>query len=231
MSVLQIKDRTTDSIKDFDKFSLSSNSQIYTTASIEHIEEFSIETTLGEGWNDNYSETDKSLRKIGDSITVRGHDSIVVEVGEEIRVPHNRYGIVLPTGSLFLSQGILIASAKVEPAFTGKLKLRLFNTTGKKITLKKGTKLGSIIFFPTESTKIHNPTYRVSEISEIPISWYTPILNWFGSNKATWIGWTVAIIAPFAVQVFYLYPVYYKPMLEHKEQPKQISETNRGHSN
>lgn len=168
MSVLQIKGRTTNSQTDFEAFSLSSNSYIYTTAVDANLEEFSIELSLGEGWNDNYSDRDKNLRRIDESITVNRQGSIVVEVQEEIRVPHNRYGIVLPTGSLFLSRGVLIASAKVEPAFCGKLKLRMFNTTKQKIILKKGEKLGSVIFFPTESTKIHDLTFRKSEISAPP---------------------------------------------------------------
>ncbi|MDF5995101.1 hypothetical protein P4200_12665 [Pseudomonas aeruginosa] len=71
-----------------------------------------------------------------------------MEAAEEIKVPHNRYGIVLPTGSLFLSRGVLVASAKVEPAFDGKLKLRIFNTTNKNVCLTKGEKLGSVIFSP-----------------------------------------------------------------------------------
>lgn len=234
MSVLQIRGRTTTSAQDFSEFSLSSNSQIYTTAAPENIEEFSIEVTLGDGWNDNYSETNKNLRKISDSITVRANDSIVVEVTEDIRIPHNRYGIVLPTGSLFLSQGILIASAKVEPAFSGKLKLRLFNTTDRKICLKKGTKLGSIIFFPTESTTTHDIIHRSSEISEIPLLKRTLVLKWFGSNKTTWIGWIVTALVPWSVTLF-LFINYYKPTLEKPqattiEQAEPAPEISQHHS-
>lgn len=216
MPILQVRGRTTTSQQDFERFSSSSNSQIYTTALEENIEEFSIEITLGDGWNDNYSNSDRSLRQIDESITIRGHDSIVVEINEEVRIPHNRYGIVLPTGSLFLAQGVLIASAKVEPAFIGKLKLRLFNTTGKKINLKKDTKLGSIIFFPTESTKVHNHTYRASDISAPPPSKYSSTLKWFGSNKTTWIGWLVTILSSWLLVVF-TYMIYYEPALKNAQ--------------
>lgn len=194
MSVLQIKSRTTLCQQEFQKYSLSSNSIIYTDAANENIEEYSIELSLGQGWNDNYSPSDKNLRKIDSGITLRGHESIVVEVEEQIWVPHNRYGVVLPTGSLFLSRGILIASAKVEPAFKGKLKLRMFNTTNQKITINKGSKLGSVIFFATESTKTHNFTYRASEISSPPTRTIKKLKKWLYNNKSIWIGWALNIL-------------------------------------
>ncbi|BBE50681.1 Deoxycytidine triphosphate deaminase [Ferriphaselus amnicola] len=214
MSVLQIKGRTTNSQDVFDKYSLSSNSNIYTTAAASNIEEYSIELSLGDGWNDNYSISDKGLIRVDGSIVVKGHGSIVVEVKEEIRVPHNRYGIVLPTGSLFLSRGVLVASAKVEPAFIGKLKLRLFNTTSQKVVLTEGEKLGSVIFFPTESTKVHNATYRTSEISSVPKSKISEMNKWFGANKTIWIGWLVTMISSSMLAFFLSYVFYYKPMLQ-----------------
>jgi deoxycytidine triphosphate deaminase len=229
MSVLQIKGRTTTSQTDFDAFSLSSNSCIFTTASDSNVEEFSIELSLGEGWNDNYSEHDKNLRRIDENITLNRHGSIVVEVQEEIRVPHNRYGIVLPTGSLFLSRGILIASAKVEPAFCGKLKLRLFNTTQQRIVLTKGEKLGSLIFFSTESTKIHNVTYRKSEISVSPVSHWTETKKWFSANKTVWIGWIITIITSSLFSFVLTYTVYYKPMLDVQNRTEQV--TNQSSKN
>jgi len=228
MSLLQIRDRTTNSQGEFDAFALSCNSYIFTTAAPSNIEEFSLEITLGDGWNDNYSVHDRNMRRIDESIIIRGHGSIVVEVQEEIRIPHNRYGIVLPTGSLFLSRGILITPAKVEPAFAGKLKLRMFNTTSQKITMKKGEKLGSIIFFATESTKVHNTTYRTSEISALPRSRGAELQKWLVSNKTLWIGWIVTIVTSSLIAFLFTYSLYYKPMLEMQKTasalPKQHSQ-------
>lgn len=223
MSVSQIKGRTTRSQPDFDTFALSTNSCIFTTAVESNIEEFSIELTLGDGWNDNYSTHDRNLRRIDEGVMLRGHGSIVVEVQEEIRVPHNKYGIVLPTGSLFLSRGILIAPAKVEPAFFGKLKLRMFNTTHQKIFLRKGEKLGSVIFFATESTKVHNVTYRASEISVPPISRFGELKKWVGANKVVWIGWGVSIVSSSLISFFLTYVLYYKPILDANQAVSQQS--------
>lgn len=193
MSVVQIKGHTTASAEKFSKFSSSSSSHIYTTAIEKNIENFSIEISLGDGWNENYSDANVGLIRVEESIVVSGRGSIVVEIAEEIRVPYNRYGIVLPTGSLFLAQGILIASAKVEPAFTGRLKLRLFNTTNEKITIAKGRKLGSVIFFSTNATIHHDVINRKSEIS-VPKNTFLPsLIKWFGTNKVNWIGWLITV--------------------------------------
>jgi deoxycytidine triphosphate deaminase len=216
MSVVQLKDRITNSPEEFTRFSSSTNSQIFTTAEHSAIENFSIEISLGEGWNDNYSDADVGLRKIDKFIIVPRGGSIVVEIAEEIRVPFNKYGLVLPTGSLFLAQGILIASAKVEPAFCGRLKLRLFNTTAKKVTLVKGRKLGSVIFFSTESTMPHDMISRNSSISIPSITRLERLGKWFGANKPTWIGWLIAIGSPWLLATA-MYFVYYKPSLENAQ--------------
>jgi len=230
MSILQIKGRTTNSQSDFDAFSLSCNSQVFTSAVASNIEEFSLELTLGDGWNDNYSDHNRHMRRIDESIIIRGHGSIVVEVQDEIRVPHNRYRVVLPTGSLFLSKGILITPAKVEPAFAGKLKLRRFNTTHQKILMKKGEKLGSVIFFATESTKVHDTIYRTREISALPSSRRADLIKWLTNNKTLWIGWTISIATSSLIAFLLTYSLYYKPMLENQmttnSQSKQYLQEN-----
>lgn len=222
MSVQQIKGRTTRSQGEFDNFNLSSNSLIYTTADDSRVENYSIELSLGEGWNESYSEANKKLIRIDDKIKIPRHGSIVVEVQEEIQVPHNRYGVVLTTGSMFLSNGIIIPSAKIEPAFHGKLKLRLFNTTNQSITINKGDKLGSAIFFPTEYTSVHERTYRTVDISAAAPSTWTNIRKWFSQNKATWISSLSSslIVTTFGFCLVYFF--YYKPTLS-----KQLQSTSQ----
>lgn len=214
MSILQVKGRTTSSYQESNVASQSSNSLIFTNAAERHIEAFSLELSVGDGWSDNYSENDRSLWRIVDSITLKGHDSIVVEAAEEINVPHNRYGIVLPTGSLFLSRGVLVASAKVEPAFAGRLQLRIYNTTSRSIKLHKGEKLGSVIFFSTELTQTHTPITKGSEISTKPIGQIAQIKKWVGLNKVASIGWLVGMLSSSMLSTAILYFVYYKPMLD-----------------
>jgi deoxycytidine triphosphate deaminase len=188
----------------------SSNSIIFADAPPERIEEFSVEVSVGEGWNDRYSDKDRRLWKIEKDIYLRGHGSIVVEVAEELRIPYNRYGILLPTGSLFLARGVMIASAKIEPAFHGKIKVRMYNTTREKIKIPKGTKIGSIVFFSTESTSPLPNIYKTSELSSSSIPRRTLIKNWIFSNRITVIGWIVTFLSSSMLATIILYFVYYK---------------------
>lgn len=236
MSILQVKGRTTSELKDFEPYCLSSNSLIFTDADTDNIENFSLSLTLGDGWNEAYSESNKNLIEIDDKINISGGDSIVIQVRENIKLPHNRYGIILPTGSLFLSKGILIAPAKVEPSFSGYLRLRLYNTTRKKISLKKGEKLGSIVFFQTESTTIQVLQTRKKGISERPLTKLALVKKWFIDNRVLQ-GWAIALISaiaiiasPFIFHYFNNDPEYQKLQIKN-EVEKQMSILKAAESN
>mgnify|MGYP000069419863 CR=1 FL=1 len=219
MSLARISGRTTNSETEFQKFNLSSESLIYIDKDRSSIEFFSIELTLGDGWSNSYSNYNKNLWEVkdGDGVNLNAQDSIVVEVQEDIKVPHNKYGVVLPTGSLFLSHGVMVASAKVEPAFQGKLKLRIFNTTRQKVFLTKGHKLGSLIFFNTDSTKEHETTYRKSDISILKKSKIKELGTWFSENKVVWLGWIFSSLTSSLLAFALTYNFYYKDVISQKE--------------
>jgi hypothetical protein len=109
---------------------------------------------------------------------------------------------------------VLVASAKVEPAFDGRLKLRIYNTTNKNVQLTKGEKLGSIIFFSTESTHTQKPINRGSEISTLPITRRARLKKWLTLNTNLWIGWAISFIGSSLISSGIIYILYYKPMLE-----------------
>lgn len=228
MGIRQVKGRVTKDYGAFQKYSLSSNSFIYSDASDDEVEEYSIELTIGEGWSDAYSEANKNLIKISDEISIQGNGSVVIEVAQEIRMPHNNYGVVLSTGKLFLSKGVLIATAKVEPSFEGKLKLRVFNTTKQRVTLKQGEKLGSVIFFQTESTKVHSVKSKDSHISNVPTARSLRLKKWLAENKAIWVSPLVSLLV-MVLTIFFTYLFFWKPNLEllQKKNDEQSSEVRR----
>jgi Deoxycytidine deaminase len=223
MTVMNVKGRTTSQSTSFDQYSLSSNSLIYTTATDSNVEDFSLELTLGNGWNENYSNSNKNMLLIDEKITIPRRGSIVVEVAEDLRMPHNRYGVVLPTGSMFLTLGIMVAPAKVEPAFNGRLKLRLFNTTNSKVSILKGTKLASVVIFATESTMVHDSVFRLSEISDHPpVRFFTSKL-WIKTYHIQIIGWLLSFVTSSLVTLGVTYFLYYKPMLERAAPVVEVS--------
>lgn len=94
-------------------------------------------------------------------------------------MPNNKFGIVLSTGSLFLQEGVQIPSAKVEPGYSGILKLRLVNSSNKKVFLNKNQKIASIIFFDTSHTP-HLIEAANSENTNIPKQGkWNKVRSWF----------------------------------------------------
>ena len=170
MSIIFLKNSTTSDIEEFERQKKSFDSQIFIVYDEDKnlketvkVDDFSLDITLGKSWNENYSYNDKGLFLIEDQkITILPHTSVVVAIREYIKMPYNKFGIVLSTGSLFLQQGIQIPSAKVEPGYSGLLKLRLVNSSNDKVTLYQNQKIASIVFFQTN----HTPPFIESINSE-----------------------------------------------------------------
>jgi hypothetical protein len=112
------------------------------------------------------------------------------------------YGLLVPTGSLFLGLGVLVAPAKIEPGYSGKLTLRLFNTTAEKHTLTIGQKLGSAIFFPTETTLDHATLKRERGTSTPTYGKFVRMKKWAATNPVIWITMIINILGSSTVAAF-----------------------------
>lgn len=195
MSVVDIAGRNTASQEDFEASKWSDHSRLFLEGGTDNsVESFSIELTVGSTWSQKYSAEHNGMYGIPDEgIRFDPRASLVVEVAEAIAVPYNMYGLVIPTGSLFLDRGIIIAAAKIEPAFTGKLKLRLVNTTAERQVLKRGTKIASGVFFTTEQTRFHAAHGKKISASVPVPPWWKRSLKWAANNPAIVIGWLITI--------------------------------------
>ena len=212
MSIIDIQNRITNKDHEFSEYCYSDRSLIYTDAKKEDLDKFSFELKVGAGWALKYSENETQLITIPEEgIKIPGHGSVVIEAKELIKLPHNLYGIIVPTGSLFLSKGILIAPAKIEPSFQGKLKLRLFNTTSQSYMLKRESKLASAIFFPTAATVHNQPILRFSDIATIKDSRLKSVGRWATRNHMQLISWGITILFSSVVSTTATYFLYYKP--------------------
>ena len=161
MSVIAARSRVTEKNEDFDKFRFSDDSLLLITdASI--VEEFSIELTLGDYWDSDTSRDAATMYPIeGDQITIPASGNVVVEVTERISLPGNIYGIVIPTGTILLEQGIVIAATKIEPGYAERLRLMLFNSSRVSRTIAKRARLASAVFFRTDKTvRLRAPPVR-----------------------------------------------------------------------
>lgn len=208
MSVIHVKNRFTKDEQSFE-YNASSDKSLLWLSEHANAEAFSIDLSVGEQWSERYGPTSNEMHRISDTgMQILKHGSVVVTSAEEVRVPHNMYGILVPTGSLFLDKGILIAPAKVEPAFKGNLKLRLFNTTGLKHTLKIGDKLGSVIFFSTETTEFQNTITKRSVLVSKPVSAYKRIRLWLSSHSNQAFSWAGGSVAAALLVHFVLQPYF-----------------------
>ncbi|HDH7788082.1 TPA: hypothetical protein PJH86_002896 [Raoultella ornithinolytica] len=167
MSIIFLKESITSDRGDFERSKKSFNSKLLTLHADDNTsvssDDFSLDITLGMSWNENYSYNDRSLFLIeGDSISIKPRSSVVVSIREKINVPNNMFGLVISTGSIFLQHGVQSPAAKIEPGYEGILILRLVNYSDISVTIKKGAKIASVIFFRTE----HTPEYTYATNSE-----------------------------------------------------------------
>lgn len=211
MAVIRIGSRFTSDEREFTDNAFSDKSLLLLLQNGLPPEDFSVELTVGESWSENYGANNNHMYEISaEGVEIPRNGSIVIEVAEDIRVPHNMYGIVVPTGSLFLDRGVIIAAAKVEPSFRGRLKLRLVNTTGKAVRLAKARKVASIIFFATEITAFQKPVEKKAIRDEKPPGPVKAIKRWFVANHIPFIGWVMALLGSAvmaALLVRYVLPV------------------------
>jgi dUTPase len=195
MAVIRIGARFTSDERAFTDNAFSDKSLLLLLQNGLPPEDFSVELTVGESWSENYGATNNHMYAISaEGVEIPRNGSIVIEVAEDIRVAHNMYGIVVPTGSLFLDRGVIIAAAKVEPSFQGRLKLRLVNTTGKAVRLAKARKVASIIFFATEITAFQKPVEKKAIRDEKPPGPVRTVGRWLATNHIPFIGWVMTLL-------------------------------------
>jgi len=193
MSVVEIKKRFVSDEQKFQDAALSDKSFLHLQGGLPP-EHFSVELSVGGSWSERYGPRSTQMFRIPEEgLDIGRHGSIVIEVAERLMVPHNMYGIVVPTGSLFLDRGILIAPAKVEPSYSGTLKLRLFNTTSYKHRLKSGAKVASIVFFSTENTSFQPSVTKASIDVNKPVPRAKRLLGWASRNRIQVINWILMV--------------------------------------
>lgn len=201
MSIIATSKRNTSDAAAFQS-QKSSDASLILIESATTVEDFSIELTIGSAWSRRYGQTNEMITIPEEGIRLAVGESVVVEVAERIGVPHNLYGLVIPTGRLFLDQGIIIAAAKIEPSFNDRLKLRLVNASGERRTLKRGQKIASAVFFSTERTVVRAEFQkRAVEVSRGP-DWRKRAARWSRANWPTIVGWVLTIFCSSVMAAF-----------------------------
>lgn len=159
MAIVSLARRVTDDADEYSKYLSSSDSLIFVRGewTTDESGPDCLSLTVGQCWYDNarYIEIDPIK-----GIKIKPHASIVLETAEEIALPLNMYGLLFGAGSN-IYRGAFISSGKIDPGFSGKLRIGYHNGSDKTTVLKRGDKLAYCIFIGTESGLEHTPLANV----------------------------------------------------------------------
>jgi len=155
MSIVNLEKRITQDLDDYYKCWRSNDSLIYVKKdSDDEDKPITDESgpdclllTVGSCWYEDAMRLEIDEKK---GIKIRPHTSIVIETAEKIALPLNMYGLLFGAG-INIYRGIFISSGKIDPGFTGRLKIGFHNGSSKTVVLKRGDKLAYGVFVASES--------------------------------------------------------------------------------
>jgi len=72
---------------------------------------------------------------------------VIVPAGVHIKIPEGHWCQIVGRSSAANKLGILVHTATIDEGYTGQLFACVWNLTGEPITVKKGTRLGQVVFY------------------------------------------------------------------------------------
>ena len=151
MTVVHLKSRHTAERSAFVNARQSHSSLLFTES--KNVEVFELPLSVGDAFCDTFPASDQSFQPMDDSgVRLPPRSTVIVEANELIEVPYNMFGIIFPKGTLATVHGIVAPTTKIDPGFSGFLRLAISNSSSKSFALKRNEILGSAIFFSTSLT-------------------------------------------------------------------------------
>ena len=194
MAIVNLNKRITNDIDKYSSFSRSSDSLIYIKNKwvTDESGPDCLSLTVGQCWYDNSRYLKIDERK---GIKIKPHASIVLETSEDIALPFNMYGLLFGAGSN-IYKGAFISSGKIDPGFSGKLRIGYHNGSDKTVILKTGDKLAYCIFIETECGLEHTPLIGILSQPAIGImSRKERFKRWFTQNAYQIIAVVLSLIS------------------------------------
>jgi deoxycytidine triphosphate deaminase len=112
----------------------------------EEREEVCVDLSVGE----SYMKAGSSERlTMGESLELKPGRCLIVKTAEQVTVPRNVLGLLCSKGSL-AARGFLVPNTKIDPLFSGKLDVAIFNGGKRSLAIKRGMKFCSIVFQKVE---------------------------------------------------------------------------------
>ncbi len=147
MAIVNLK-RITDKENDYYRNLKSSDSLIFVKGKYQtdNSGPDCLKLTVGQCWYENATYLTIDPKR---GIKIKPHASVVLETSEEIAVPLNVYGLLFGAGSN-IYRGAFISSGKIDPGFSGKLRIGYHNGSDRAVILKPGDKLAYCLFIDAE---------------------------------------------------------------------------------
>ena len=151
----------------------------------DHADEFEVDLRVGAVWAERWEGEQPKYYAVPDTgILLPPGGTAIIEVDEEIKIPANRLGIVFPKARLAFRTGVYPLTTKVDPTYTGWLKIFVHNYTNRTHRLQRGQAIASLMLLDTNHavTDHRMPDLRAQAQSEkryagplLSYAMYTPL--------------------------------------------------------
>jgi len=149
MAIINLHNRITNSINDYEENKKSAKSLIYVDN--DHKLDSSSPEVLILTVGDSYYTNSQQIEIPSKGIVIKPGESKVIETKQKIATPLNVIGVIYGIGANIYQNGF-ISSGKIDQGYSGYLKIAFYNGAKSNFTFKSGDILASAIFYSTEET-------------------------------------------------------------------------------
>jgi dUTPase len=151
VAVIDLKKRITENWTEFTQNKYSDSSYVYVEGGIVVPDDskVALDLAVGSSWFDYGRNTFWEIPSEG--LTIAPKAAAVVETKQKLSLPFNVFGLVTGKGK-YIYQAVLVSPGKIDPNFSGHLRIGVYNASDVPITMLAGNLFCSCCFISTEST-------------------------------------------------------------------------------
>lgn len=207
MSVVDLNVRLSSNRDNCEISKKSSESLIYTDADLSVLDKnpMSVDLSVGDVY---ILPGDSSTYKIEkDGLKVKPKQSVVLYTKEKFILPLNVFGLVTGKGK-YIFQGCMVASGKIDPGYSGTLKVCFFNGGKTTVRIKTGDVFCTVFFMDGDCT-LNSP---LSDYQNNPnpklatLHWWQSLWSSIIHNKFT----TFMVVVNFIIGAHWIYTDFIK---------------------
>lgn len=146
--IIDLERRTTNDLQKFEQAKESPDSLILIAPDCSGIEAgTSLPINAGQNYFNQISGARQPLEKL---VILQSGDFVVIESRQRFNIPRNVFGHIHGKGRA-LFRGIMVAPGKIDPSFSGHLRIYLFNAGKTDVEIAVGEVIASVVFQNVET--------------------------------------------------------------------------------